>query len=216
MAAAKDRLGQLLTLAATRQWQPLARELSALACDWPADYPQAMRTPALALFEWSLRECDEATRVEIARHMGGHPELPLRLLNELYLAAPSPLKREILTRNQLEGEDDASVAPTDAAALIAAARGGAGDFAGALSAVAAIPRDIAEAVLADASGEPLAVLCRGLGLERATFSAVALLHGAKSLPLEVYDTVPDRAARRLAQHWRAHHVVHPRHAQAAE
>jgi len=215
MAGAKQKLEQLLTLAAARQWATLARELAALARDWPADYPQSMRTPVLVLFERSLGECDEATRREIAATLGGHPDLPLRLLNALYLAAPSPLKREILMRNQLEGGDDAPIPPADARALLIAARDGAHDFAVALAAAAAIPRETAKSVLADASGEPLAVLCRGLGLERATFSAIALLHGPKGMPLAVYDSVPERAARLITQRWHAD-LARPRRAQAAE
>lgn len=213
---AKDRLGQLLALAAERRWTALAREVTALVVDWPREFPQAMRAPVLALFELAARECDEATRAEIAGKLGGHPELPLHLLNELYLAAPAPLRREILMRNQLERETASPEAPADANTLIAAARNGTRDFAGALSAVCAIPRDIAQAILSDASGEPLAVLCRGAGLERATFSAIAVLRGPRGLPLSVFETVPDGAARRLTQLWRTHHVAQPGHAQAAE
>jgi hypothetical protein len=208
MSSAKERLGELLALAAERRWAALARELAALTLDWPRDFPGAMRTPVMALFELAARECDDATRAEIAAKMGGNAELPLRLLNELYLAAPAPLRREILMRNQLECEDGADDARADATGLIRAARNGALDFAAALAAAVAIPHDIAATILADASGEPLAVLCRGAGLDRAAFSTIALLRGAPELPQAVFDTVPEEAARRLTRQWRAHHVDH--------
>ena len=205
MPSAKERLGQLLALAAERRWTALARELAELALDWPADYPQSMRVPVLALLEWAARECDEGSRAEIVAHMGGHPELPLRLLNGLYLAAPAPLRREILMRNELERDDDETGPPADPAALLSAARNGTRDFAGTLSATCAIAKTTAQAILSDASGEALAVLCRGAGLDRATFSALALLRGPHDMPLSVFDTVPDHAAHRLIRHWRVDH-----------
>jgi hypothetical protein len=185
--------------------------------DWPADYPEAMRDPVLALLERAARECDEAARSQIAARMGGHSELPLNLLNELYLAAPAPLRREILMRNELESGDDAADAAVDGETLLLVARNGTRDFAGALSEAAAIPRTTAEAILSDASGEALAVLCRGAGLDRATFSAVAVLRGARELPLSVFDTVAEHAAHRLLRYWRAH-GEHPLagHVRAAE
>ena len=217
MPSAKERLGQLLTLAAERRWTALARELSELVLDWPSDYPQSMRGPVLALLERAARECDGGTRAELAAHMADHPELPLRLLNELYLAAPAPLRREILMRNELERDGDEFGPPGDAPKLLCAARNGTRDFAGALSATVAIPRATAETILCDTSGEPLAVLCRGSGFDRATFSAVALLRGPRGLDLSVFDTVPDHAAHRLTRHWRAHteHTL-PERLRAAE
>jgi hypothetical protein len=207
MSAAKERLSQLLVLAAERRWTTLARELAELALDWPQQYPPSMRPPVLALLEWAARECDDGTRTEIAARMGGHPELPLSLLNELYLSAPAPLRREILLRNELDRDDGKAGATADAEALLRAARNGVRDFAGTLSGAAEIPRETAQAILSDVSGEPLAVLCRGVGFDRATFSAIAVLRGCRDLPLTVFDTVPDRAARRLMRHWRKQHVM---------
>jgi hypothetical protein len=215
MAAAKERLDQLLKLAAERRWPVLARELTDLALAWPQEYPGAMQVPVLALLQAALRQSDEATRTELAARMGGHPELPLRLLNLVYLVAPSPLRREILMRNELEadGEDEA---PADAAGLLAAARNGTRDFASALERSAAIPRPTAEAILQDASGEALAVLCRGAGLDRAIFSAVALLR-TQNVPLSVFDSVPQHAAERLVHDWRAHREASvTEHIRAAE
>lgn len=200
MFAARERLGQLLALAAERRWKPLARELSDLVLYWPADFPDAMRGPIMALFETALCECDEDTQAELATRLTGHPEMPLRLMNVLFLASPAPLRREILMRNELEGPEVRE--QTDAEAVLAATRRGARDFSAALAQAAAIPRRVARNVLADTSGESLAVLCRGLGLSRAVFSAIALLRAAEPLPLEVFDTVPDHAAACLVHDWR--------------
>jgi hypothetical protein len=218
MSAVKERLGRLLTLASEGRWTALAGELADLALDWPADFPQAMRVPVMALLEWTAREADEATRALLAARVGGHPELPLKLLNELYLAAPARVRREILMRDELDGSADEETAPADTEPLLAAARQeGLHDFASTMSTAFAIPRRIAEAIMADASGEPLAVLCRGTGTDRATFTSLALLKGVEAMSLAVFDTVPEHAARRLAGHWRAHaEQSYSEHVQAAE
>lgn len=200
MLGAKERLGQLLALAAERRWTPLARELCDLTLYWPSDYPDAMRAPVAALFETALRQCDDAARTELTSRLAGHPGIPLRVLNVLYLSAPAPLRREILMRNELEGP--ALQESVDAEAVLGAARKGARDFAAALSDSAAVPYDVARAVLNDLSGEALAVLCRGLGLNRAVFSAIALLRTSEPLPLDAFDKVPGHAAACLVHSWR--------------
>jgi hypothetical protein len=199
MLAARERLSQLLTLAAERRWTPLARELADLVVYWPADYPAAMQAPVLALFETALREADDLTQRELSLRLTGHP-VPLKLMNALYLAAPAPQRREILMRNELEaGTVDE---PCDAGSVLAAARKGGPDFAAMLSRTAAVPYRIARCVLDDETGEALAVLCRGLKINRAVFSAIALLRAAKPMPLDVFDTVPDRAAAAIVHGWR--------------
>jgi hypothetical protein len=200
--AAKERLDQLLQLAAQARWPLLARELTDLMLAWPPDYPAGMQAPVEALLEIALRQSGDDTQAELALRLKGHPGLPLKLLNLLYLAAPAPLRREILMRNELEA-DGLEEAHADADALLAAARGGNRDFARALGECLAIPQGIAAAILGDATGEALAVLCRGAGIDRATFSAVALLCGAKDMPLAAYDSVPGHAATRLVHFWRA-------------
>lgn len=200
MLAAKERLGQLLALAAERRWTPLARELCDLALYWPSEYPDLMRDPIMALFETALRECDSSTQGELASRLAGHPEIPLRILNIIYLSAPAPMRREILMRNEMEGtEADESA---DSEAVLAVARRGARDFAGALAQATDLPYHVTRAVLSDPSGEALAVLCRGLKLSRAIFSAIALLRAPAPMPLEVFDAVPDRAAACLVREWR--------------
>ena len=216
MLAAKERLGQLLGLAAERRWSPLARELGDLVLYWPADWPDAMRPPVVGLFETALREADDETQILIAGRMAGKPEIPLRLMNVLYLAAAAPQRREILMRNELEGPAPAPLL-ADGAAILAAARNKAGDFTGALARLTAVPRRMAAAILADTSGEALAVLCRGANLDRATFSGIALLRGAQGLPLAVFDTVAPKAAALLVADWRkTTAAIAPEHIAAAE
>jgi hypothetical protein len=205
MSSVKERLSRVLALASERRWTALTGELADLVLDWPADFPEAMRSPVTALLEWTAREADDATRALLAARVGGHPELPLKLLNELYLAAPARVRREILMRDELDGSEDEETAPADTAALLEAARQDEPrDFVSVLSTAFSISRHIAETIMADASGEPLAVLCRGTGVDRATFTALALLKGAEAMSVTAFDTVPDHAARRIAGHWRAH------------
>ena len=201
MLAAKERLGQLLGLAAARQWSALARELGDLVLYWPADYPDVMRPLIVALFETALREADPETQRLMADRMAGRADIPLKLMNVLYLAAPAPLRREILMRNELEGGTPATL-DIDGPALLAASRSRNSDFTGTLARLTGLPRRVATAILTDPGGEPLAVLCRGAGLDRASFSAVALLRGPEGLPLAVFDTVAPKAAAHLVADWR--------------
>lgn len=201
MVEAKERLGQLLALAAERRWSPLARELCDLILYWPLGWPEAMRAPVAALFETALREADDETQAVLAGRMAGQSAIALKLLNVLYLAAPAPLRREILMRNELEGP--APVPFTlDRTALLQAARARQTDFTGTLARLCCITRRIAIAVLADPTGEALAVLCAGTGLDRAAFSAIALLRGPAGLPLTVFDTVAPKAAALIVADWR--------------
>lgn len=215
MSGARDRLGQLLTLTAERRWTPLARELTDLTLYWPPEFPEAMHAPVTALLETALWECDEDTRRELAARLAGHGEIPLRVMNVLYLGAAAPLRREILMRNELEGEGVLDTADADSVLMLA--RKGARDFAAALSDITGLPDMVVGGALGDASGEALVVLCRGMGLSRAIFSAIALLRVPVPMPLDVFDTVPDRAAASLVHSWRTRPAVNgASHAAAAE
>ena len=217
MPTAKEHLCHLLELAGEgpAQRTVLVGELTDLLLGWPSDWPEAMRAPVVALLEKTVRETDEVTRARLAARLGGHGELPLDLVNEFYLAAPARVRREILLRNQMA--DDATpgeIAVPDAASLLAGAREArARDFAARLSAALRIAPSTAEAILADATAEALAVLCKGAHLDRAAFSALTLLEGAEhGDPLErlrVYDTVPQHAAERLTRFWQIRHAPDP-------
>ena len=209
MPTAKDRLCHLLLLAeeGPAQRTALAGELADLLLGWPGDWPEAMRAPVVALLEKTLRETGDATRAKLAARLGGHGELPLDLVNEFYLAAPARVRREILLRNEMAGDEAGDTATPDAGILVAAARDAkVHDFAERFGSAFAIAPDTAQSILSDESGEAMAVLCKGAHLDRADFSALTLLEGAEHgdplARLCVYDTVPQRAAERLTRHWR--------------
>jgi hypothetical protein len=178
-----------------------------------------MRAPVVALLEKTSRETDDGTRARLAARLGGHGELPLDLVNEFFLSAPARVRREILMRNELAGEANDIAAAPDAALLVAAARDArAHDFAERFGTAFGIAPHTAQTILSDASGEALAVLCKGAHLDRATFSAVALLKGAPAddtaAQLSAFDIVPQHAAERLTRTWQIHHPP-PEHRQTA-
>jgi hypothetical protein len=220
MPSAKDRLAHLLTLAGEGQAARvfLLGELADLLLDWPEDCPEAMRPPVLALFERLVREADEECRAQLAGRFGGHSDLPLTLVNEFFLSAPAPLRREILMRNEAANEAAPVEAPANPAALIAAARDKAvRDFCGRAAREFHIAADTAGAIFADSTGEALAVLCKGAHLDRAAFSALAILRSAGGTELErglsSYDGVPQRGAERLTHHWQSHRAEFPKAAE---
>ncbi len=64
----------------------------------------------------------------------------------------------------------------------------------------ALPEPTATDILADISGQSLAVACKGSGLDRATFSALAVLtarNGNAAVRLDAFDQVPQGAADAL-------------------
>jgi len=217
MPTSTTRLCQLLELAEQgSQGAALAGGLADLLLD--GSCPTALRPPMLALFEKAVRQSDDATRARLAARLGGHGDLPLDLVNEFYLYAPARVRREILMRNELAGEADEVADPPDAARLVAEARAP-GDFAQRLGDALAIEPHTAGTILCDSSGEALAVLCKGAHLNRATFSALALLKGAPADdPAErlcVFENVPEHAAERLTRYWQVHYApVHEKIAAA--
>jgi hypothetical protein len=219
MPTAKERLCHLLLLAeeGPAQRAALVGELADLLLDWPGDCPEALRTPVIALLEKTVRETDDGTRAKLAARLGGHSELPLDLVNEFYLSAPARVRREILLRNELAGDEAGDTAAADAVFLVAAARDAkVHDFTERFGSAFGIAPDTAQLVLSDESGEALAVLCKGAHLDRAAFSALALLKGTDtgdaSARLSVFDTVPQHAAERLTRHWSIHNAP-PEHRQ---
>ena len=221
MPTSKERLSHLLELAANgpEQRAALAEDISDLLLDWPAQYPGAMRVTFEALLEKIAREMDFAARAALAARFEGRNETPLTLLNEFFLAAPAAMKDAILARND-EGSG-AVFARIDHDSLLSAARAR-GDFAAALARHAAIPLETAREILKDESGRALAVVCRGAGVNRATFSALAVLAGPARAAqenfalLSVFDRVPQNGAARLLAVWRGRLDTAPdRHEAAA-
>jgi hypothetical protein len=201
--SSRERLGRLLELAAggAEARAALLGDLADLLLDWPMDYAQAMRAPFEALLEKTAREADGPTRAHLAARLAGHEELPVALLNEFFLDAQDTARASILRRN--EARDDAMPEPfrADAAHLVAAARTTMnGAFAETFAASLSLPADIARRVLRD--GQAAAVACKGAGLDRAAYSAIALLTGTDPARLAEYDAIPQAGAERLTQFWR--------------
>jgi hypothetical protein len=69
-----------------------------------------------------------------------------------------------------------------------------------------VPVAVAGRAIADASGEGLALLCKGARLSRATFSTIAVLSDASldsaERKLELYEAVPEETSIRMVQVWR--------------
>jgi hypothetical protein len=202
-ASSRERLGRLLELAAggAAAHAALLGELADLLLDWPADYAQAMRAPFEALLEKTAREADAPARAGLAARLAGHEELPVALLNEFFLDAPDAMRVHILKRN--DALDDAMPAPPrpDAADLVAAARKTMnGAFAETFAAALCLPAGMARRLLDDT--QAAAVACKAAGLDRAAYSAIALLTGADVAHLARYEDIPQAGAERLMQFWR--------------
>lgn len=205
MPSPKERLCHLLELAAQgpSERAALAGEVADLLLDWPAQYPAAMRGTFEALLEKIVREVDTAGCAALAARFEGRADFPLSLLNAFFASASPAMKQAILSRND-EGEA-ADVAPVDSQAVLGAARGQR-DFVPVLAHLTGIPPDLAAIIAADAYA--LATLCKGAGISRPTFSAMAILTGpARSVAenfamLALFDAVPQNGARHLVAYWR--------------
>lgn len=216
MSAVRERLTHLVDLAGrdtAEDRRLLVNELCRLLLDWPEDYPLAMRVPFEQLLEKTVQDVDAATRATLAARFAALPDAPVALLNELFFDAPEAVKNAILRRNAL-ANDDAPLSDCDRgeceATLIATARGNSnGAFATEFAKFLHIECTIARRILSEPSGEALAAACKGVHLNRATFSALALIFAPaeereKERRLDAYDSVPQEGAENLVRFWRSH------------
>lgn len=179
--AASQKLSHLLQLAdqGPSLRAALAEEVAELLTNWPADYPESMRGVCEALLAKAARDVDQATRARLRVQLYSHPELAHRVL------------------------------PREGAglALVAAARRGC-DLATALAENLGVDMRVAAQILADESGAALAVACKGANLDRAAFSALALLtrpgrdRSHCFAMLDAFDKVPVSEATRMLRAWR--------------
>ncbi len=206
MPTPKERLSHLLELAASGAGEraALAGEVADLLLDWPAQYPAAMRATFEALLEKIVREMDGGGRAALAMRFEGRTDFPLGLLNEFFLGAPPAMQAAILMRNDALPAGTAGAVDGDALLRVSRTTK---DFAPVLAQVAGVPDTVAAAAMADALA--LCVLTKGAGINRATFSAIAILAGpARSVAdnfamLTAFDHVPLNGARLLVAFWRA-------------
>jgi hypothetical protein len=187
--AASQKLSHLLQLAdqgpALRA--ALAEEVAELLAQWPSDYPQGMRAVCEALLAKAARDVDAATRARLRVQLCCDPELALRVLGP----------RESATQT-----------------IIGAARKGDNDgVVKSLAQSVGVDDVMARQILDDESGAALAVACKGSGLDRAAFSALALMaHPGRDrvhafAVLDAFDTVPTSEATRVLRGWRENQVA---------
>ena len=179
--AASQKLSQLLQLAdqGPALRAALAEEVAELLVNWPSDYPQAMRGACEALLAKAAHDVDCATRARLRVQLCSHPELAGRVL-----------PRESATQG-----------------LIETARQG-GNLVMALAARLGVDEKTAARILADETGIALARACKGAGMDRATFSALAVLARpardrihAYAL-LDAFEAIPAGEAAQALKGWR--------------
>jgi hypothetical protein len=179
--AGSQRLSHLLKLAdqGPTLRAALAEEVAELLSQWPEEYPQSMRRICEVLLAKTARDVDPATRARLRVQLYSNPELAARVL-----------PRESAVQS-----------------LIEAARMGE-HLTWALSQSLGVDDKMAEQILEDETGAALAVACKGANIERAAFSALALLvkpgrdRAQAFAVLEAYDNVPLSEAARLLRSWR--------------
>jgi hypothetical protein len=179
--AASQKLSHLLQLAdqGPVMRAALAEEVAELLTGWPADYPDSMRGVCEALLAKAARDVDAATRARLRVQLHSDPELARRVL-----------PRETAAQN-----------------LVETARKG-GDLCAMLAQALDVDAIMARQVLEDETGAALAVACKGASLDRAAFSALALLaHPGRDRAhafamLDSFDNVPASEATRVLRGWR--------------
>jgi hypothetical protein len=213
MADARERLTRLIELAtenAPDKQQALAFELCDLLVNWPQRYPRAMREPFEALLEKVRRRIDMHTRQMIALRLNGHTDTTLALLNDFYLDLPQDLRAPILARNAERGADAPAgeITGRDVMLIAAARKANGHDLVQAFAQLMGLSEATAQTVFDDVSGDALAVVCKGSGISRTTYSTLAVL-AAKDMPAEqlyerlaAFDAIPELGARRVLAHWR--------------
>jgi hypothetical protein len=156
----------------------LAEEVAALLVEWPSDCPEAMRPVFENLLAKTAREVDADVRARLRVQLFSHRELAARVL-------PKETNPE--------------------APLIEAARHG-GDIAAPLAEALGLDAFNTGEILKEATGEALAIACKGAGLSRLAYSTLALLAlpqgGDAASRLGVYDQIATLDAARTLRAWR--------------
>jgi hypothetical protein len=157
----------------------LAEEVAELLSQWPAEYPDSMRTICEVLLAKTVRDVDVVTRARLRVQLCSNPELAARVL---------PRESTVQT-------------------LIDAARVG-GRLTCAMAQSLGVDDKMAAQILDDETGAALAVACKGANIDRAAFSALALLakpgrdRAQAFAVLDAFDNVPLSEAARLLRSWR--------------
>jgi hypothetical protein len=179
--AASPKLFQLLQLAdqGPALRAALAEEVAELLINWPSNYPASMRGACEALLAKAAHDVDAATRARLRVQLCTNPELAVRVL-----------PRQSTTQ-----------------ALIETVRHG-GDLIAILAGELSVDAKMAAQILDDETGVALAVACKGAGLDRAAFSALALMarpgrsRAQAYAVLDAFESVPAGEASRVLRNWR--------------
>ena len=180
--SASQRLSHLLKLAdqGPVMRAALAEEVAELLTAWPADYPASMQGVCEALLAKAVNDVDTATRARL----------------RVILFADAELAARVLPRESASQK------------LIAAARSQAEALPDVLAQSLGVDAIMAKQILNDESGAALAVACKGANIDRAAFSALAMLTrpGRDRVHafavLDAFDNVPTSEATRVLRGWR--------------
>ena len=179
--AASQKLSHLLQLAdqGPALRAALAEEVAELLTQWPSDYPGSMRGVCEALLAKAARDVDAATRARLRVQLYSDPDLSHRVL-----------PRESTVQALIEAARAGEPLPT----VLAHSLG--------------VDDKMAMQILDDETGAALAVACKGANIDRAAFSALALLtrpgrdRSHAFAVLDTFDTVPMSEATRVLRGWR--------------
>ena len=157
----------------------LAEEVAEILTNWPPEFPHSMRGACEALLAKAAYDLDADTRARLRVQLCSQPELASRVL-----------PRE-----------------STAQGLIEAARQG-GSLAVTLAALLGVDEKRVAQILDDKTGFTLAVACKGAGLDRTAFSALAILaHPGRDrirayALLDAFEDVAAGEAARVLRGWR--------------
>lgn len=209
---ARDRLSQLVDLAtgsAPEDRTMLANELADVLAAWPEDYPAHMRASFALLLEDIVAQLDKPARRDFAARFAADPHASPSLLADLYVDAGADMRDAILSHLLESADVPAHVPePLEETRLIHSVRNDLSDeFVRTASAMLSVSTFALQRILADASGESLAMLCKGTGLSRASYSTITVLSepsvACARRRLDSFDAVPQEIARRMTHFWQS-------------
>jgi uncharacterized protein (DUF2336 family) len=203
-----------------------------IATDDPSTILTLVRNPGAALSHEAFHNLNDTARKHpsLQAPLATRADLPAPVAFELFWVLPAELRRYVISRfltdsstlgkilkltSRIDGEAETSIAarfstPEEIDGLIAAMAAGRSEAAeAALADALGLNRDTAAKILADASGEPLCVALKALGVTRARFEdvAAAAISGgtpaARTLPelQGFFESLSFNKARVLLTYW---------------
>jgi len=213
---AREHLAALIDRAssgAPDEHRAIALELASALCEWPADDPERMRSAYALLLEKIAPQLDRDTRKELVARLAQQPDIPLGLMSELFFDASDDIRASVLARHGEEPANVDAITPDlNEAALIRAVRDYPPEqFGRVMAGLVGIPASTTCRIIGDGSGEGLAILCKGAGLSRVTFSTMVMLTEVSlesaQRKLEQFVPVPEGAAASMFRFWRTQRAI---------